>query len=222
MVSVRRRRPSPLHVGQTLRILPVPPQRVQGTLNFILPAACWMVPEPWQVGQVCARADRARAVAGVAGIEARDGQLLDGAANGIPKVDFDLIFEVAAGLMLRFFGSAAAAREKLAEEIAETRGAALRARAAAEIKAAKIKIDAFAVLLRSASRPAGRNVVAVKAVLVVHLTLLRIGEDVVGFLQLLEFFFGGFVAGIQVGMVFAREFAESSANVFRAGFLRDA
>src|SRR5580704_10823697 len=53
MVSVRRKRPSPLHVGQTLRIFPVPPQRVQGTLNFILPAACWMVPEPWHVGHVC-------------------------------------------------------------------------------------------------------------------------------------------------------------------------
>ena len=57
-------------------------------------------------------ADRARAVARFASIEARDGQFLDGAANGIPKVNFDLIFEVAAGLMLRFFAAAAAASEK--------------------------------------------------------------------------------------------------------------
>ena len=57
-------------------------------------------------------ADCARAVARFAGIEARDGQFLDGAAHGIPKVDFDLIFEVAAGFMLRFFGSRRGGLEK--------------------------------------------------------------------------------------------------------------
>src|SRR6202050_4953222 len=64
--------------------------------------------------------DCAGAVACVAGIKARDGQFFDGASNRVPEVDFDLIFEVAAGLVLRLFGCAAAAREKLAEEIAET------------------------------------------------------------------------------------------------------
>src|SRR5271154_4240211 len=40
--------------------------------------------------------DCASALAGVAGIEARDGQFLHGATNCVPEVDFDLIFEVAA------------------------------------------------------------------------------------------------------------------------------
>jgi hypothetical protein len=165
--------------------------------------------------------DCASALARLAGVEARDGQFFDGAADGVPKIDFDLIFEVAAGLMFGFFTATAATTEKLAEEIAETRAAALRARAAAKIKAAKIKIHAFAVLLVSAPGTAGRDVVAVKAVLVVHLAFFRVGENVVGFLQLLEFLFGGFVARIQVGMVLAREFAKSCADVLRAGFLRD-
>src|SRR6266478_9616094 len=53
IVSVRRTRPSPPQVLQGVRIFPVPPQRVQGTLKRILPAACWTVPLPWQTGQVC-------------------------------------------------------------------------------------------------------------------------------------------------------------------------
>src|SRR5580692_6561502 len=165
--------------------------------------------------------DGARAVARLAGVEARDGQFFDGAADGIPKVDFDLIFKVAAGLVFRFLAAAAPAAEKLAEEIAETRVAALCSRAAAKIKAVEIEIDTFAVLLPSSSRTAGRNVVAVEAVLVVHLTFFRVGEDVVGFLQLLEFFLAGFIARVEIGMVFAREFAESRANIFRVGLLRD-
>src|SRR5271169_4515427 len=165
--------------------------------------------------------DRARSVARVTSVESRDGQFLDGATNGIPKVDLDLIFEVAPGLMLRFFAAAAPTAKKLAEEVAETCIAALRARATAKIKAAKIEIDAFSVLLRRASGPAGRNIVAVKAVLIVHLPLFCVGENVVGFLQLLEFFFGGFITGIQVRMVLAREFAKSRANIFRVRLLRD-
>ena len=81
--------------------------------------------------------DRTRAVARIASIEARDIEFLDGAAHSIPKVDLDLIFEVAAGFVFRFFAAAAAAAKKLAEKIAETGVAALRARAPAEIKAAK-------------------------------------------------------------------------------------
>ena len=53
IVSVRRTRPSPPQVRQAVRSLPVPPQRLQGTLNRILPAACWIDPVPWHVGQVC-------------------------------------------------------------------------------------------------------------------------------------------------------------------------
>src|SRR5437588_4342112 len=93
----------------------------------------------------------------------------------------------------------APAAEKLAEEIAEARTATRRARAPAKIKSAKIKVDVLlpAVTARSTG-PARRKVVAVKAVLVVHLPLLGIGEDVVGFLHLLDFFFFRFVAGIHI------------------------
>src|SRR6266478_4527611 len=53
IVSVFRTRPSPPQVRQGVRIFPVPPHRVQGTLNRILPAACCIVPLPLQTGQVC-------------------------------------------------------------------------------------------------------------------------------------------------------------------------
>src|SRR5258707_10160282 len=51
--SIRRTRPSPLQVLQSVRSLPVPPHRVHGTLKRILPAACWIVPVPPHAAQVC-------------------------------------------------------------------------------------------------------------------------------------------------------------------------
>src|SRR2546430_14988244 len=87
-------------------------------------------------------------MAGLASFHARDLKFLYGAANGIPKVDLDLIFEIAAGLLLNFEVTAAtAAAEKLAEEIAEagttagTGTARCTRRAAPEIEPAKIKVD---------------------------------------------------------------------------------
>jgi len=65
-----------------------------------------------------------------------------------------------------------------------------------------------------------REVIAIKSVLVVHLALFGVRKYVIRFLQLLEFFFGRFVAGIQIGMVFARKLAKRSANVLAAGLLR--
>src|SRR5205823_2611502 len=63
----------------------------------------------------------------------------------------------------------------------------------------------------------GIDVVRIKAELVVNLALLRIAEDIVGFGDLLEFFFCGFVAGIDVRMIFARKFAESLADLLLRG-----
>ena len=60
----------------------------------------------------------------------------------------------------------------------------------------------------------------VESELVVHLTLLGVGKNFVGFLDLLKFFFGGFVAGIQVGMIFARQLAVGCADVLHRGFAR--
>src|SRR5207249_11595367 len=105
------------------------------------------------------------------------------------------------------------------EEVAEARSAAGCAGAAAKIKSIKIKVD---VLLPSVgARPAWsarRKVFAVETVLVVHLPLLGIGEDVVGFLQLLEFFFRRFVSRVQVRVIFPRQLAKCRANILGARF----
>src|SRR5260370_32115059 len=105
-------------------------------------------------------------------------------AHRIPKIDLDLVLQVAAGLVFRFHPRASAsAAEKLAKEIAEARSAARRARSAAKIKSFKIQVDVpLPAVPACSTRPARRKVIAVEAVLVVHLPLLGIGEDVVGFL----------------------------------------
>ncbi len=169
-------------------------------------------------------ADGASAAAGFASVHARNLHFLDGAAHGVPKIDFDLVFEIAPGFHFRFGRSAAAADiEELAEEIAEA-GAPARASSAAKIEAFEIEIDSRFARMRSGTSagPAGREIIGVKAVLVIHLALLGVGKNVVGFLKLLEFFLGGFVARIQIGVVLAREFAEGGANVLGSGFARDA
>src|SRR5882672_3558438 len=169
------------------------------------------------------RAHRSCSMTGLAGIQARDGEFLHRAAHGIPEIDLDLVFQVAARFVLRFHrGTSAAATEKLAEEITEACSAARCSRPAAEIESTEVKINIwrFAVPSLTSSGSAGRNVVAVKAVLVVDLPLLRIGEHVVGFLQLLEFFFRGLVAGIQVRVILPRQLAKRRANILRRRFAR--
>src|SRR5271169_5309755 len=105
--------------------------------------------------------------------------------------------------MLRFRRHATAPpAEKLAEQIAEACAAAL---LPAKIEPAKIEIDVFPASFRPRAIIAGRNIVAVEAILVVHLPFLCIRQNVVGFLYLFEFFFRGLVAGIEVGMVLPRQ-----------------
>jgi hypothetical protein len=150
---------------------------------------------------------RAGAVAFRAAIEARDRDFFYRAADGIPESDFNAIFEVAARLADRPTGfRATTAAEKLAEEIAETCAAR-----AAKIESAEIELR-VGIGPRSAcwSWPA----LGIKAILVVHLAFLGVGKNVVGLLHLLELFFRRLVAGIQVGMIFPREF-----SVRRADFL---
>ena len=50
----------------------------------------------------------------------------------------------------------------------------------------------------------GVDVVGIKTELVVNLALFGVAQDLVGFRQGLELLLGSFVAGIDVGMVFAR------------------
>src|SRR5882672_4757260 len=51
------------------------------------------------------------------------------------------------------------------------------------------------------------NGTPVLAVLIIEFAILGFGKYVIGFLQLLELFFRSLVAGVQVGMKLAREFA---------------
>ena len=67
---------------------------------------------------------------------------------------------------------------------------------------------------------AGEAVLGVEAELVVHLPLLGVAEDVVGFLNVLEALLGGFVAGVEVGMVLARQLAVGLADIVRGGLAR--
>ena len=50
--------------------------------------------------------------------------------------------------------------------------------------------------------------------------VLRIAQDIVGFLDVFEAVFGGFIAGVEIGMIFARELPVGLADiVFRGGAL---
>ncbi len=167
------------------------------------------------------RADRSGAVADFAAFHAGDLYFLDAAAHCVPEIYIEFIFERTAGLRFFFNACAGAAAKKIAEEVAETGSATGCSAAAAEIESAEIKIDVVVGTSCSGSVVTSRNIFAVEAILIVHLALLRVGENVVGFLKLLEFFLGGFVAGIQIGMVFACEFAESGANIFRRSLAAD-
>src|SRR5262249_23823695 len=68
----------------------------------------------------------------------------------------------------------------------------------------------------------GIDVVGVETNLIVDLALLGIAENVIGLGDLLESLFCFLVAGIDVGMILARKFAESFANLVRRGVLLDA
>jgi hypothetical protein len=77
-------------------------------------------------------------MAGFARIEPRDLHLLDRAVHRIPKINLDLVLQVAADFLLRLDGRTAstAAAKKLAEEVAEAAGAGAFASRAAKVTAA--------------------------------------------------------------------------------------
>src|SRR5882672_1942917 len=87
-------------------------------------------------------AHRTRSMTCLARVEPGDRKLFHRAAHGIPEVDLDLVFQVAARFVLRFHpGASAAAAEKLAEEITEACSAARCSRPAAEIESTEVKIN---------------------------------------------------------------------------------
>ncbi len=62
----------------------------------------------------------------------------------------------------------------------------------------------------------------VRSQLVVFPALVGVADHLVGFVDFLEFRLGGLVAGIHVGMVFARELPEGLLDLFFGGGLGDA
>jgi len=115
------------------------------------------------------------------------------------------------------------APEKRLEEIAETRPAEFELDAAA--LARRIALEAAAWLrppTRLRLEPAAARLIPIRPELVVFLSFLRIPENFVGFVELLEFFFRRRLVLVDVGMVFAREFAERFANLVVARRFRNA
>ena len=60
----------------------------------------------------------------------------------------------------------------------------------------------------------GFRVLPVLTVLVVFLSFLRVAQHLVGFVDLLEFFMGFLVIGIEIGVVFSSQFAVGGAYLF--------
>src|SRR5690348_10415198 len=140
----------------------------------------------------------------VASLQPRDGDFFHRAAHRFAERNINLIFQIAARLFFVSLRRVRAAKY-LAEKILEARSAR-----SAEVEAAKIELH---ILRRSArARSASTGIPALKirpgkAELVVHLAFFRVRKVFVRFLYLLEFFFCGFVPGIQVGMILSRGFA---------------
>src|SRR5690242_2647933 len=105
----------------------------------------------------------------LASVQSRDRELLHGATHGIPEIDFNLVFQIAARLVFRFRGGATTPAKELAEKVAKARSTASRARSAAEIKSPKINIHTGIALACGSGIAARWQIFAIEAVLVVHL-----------------------------------------------------
>ena len=190
--------------------------------------------------------DVALAVTIAADFQPRDVELQLRAFDGLPEADVHLVFKIGAGLrMLRGLDATAASKD-VGEDVAKSAACARAAsgrtcafREVVEVEAAEIEGNFLGVGARAACVLCGTtksacaktasagigfgcggiDVVGVEAELIVDLALLGIAEDVVGLGDGLEFLFGRLVAGIHVGMIFARKFAEGLADVLRRGRL---
>src|SRR5665213_7784 len=149
-----------------------------------------------------------------------------GTARRFLQRDHDVAFDVRAafGKILRRKisapGEIAAVRaahpraEQLLEKIAEAGAAEMKFLAAGRASAAKrLAVAEAAMAGRGTELRAG---FPVRAQLVVFPALVRVGEDFVGLVDLLEFFLGLFFVLRHVGMKFARELAEGFFYIIRA------
>jgi hypothetical protein len=139
------------------------------------------------------------------------------AFDGLPEIDIEGVLEVRAALRrLRLLGATRTA-EELPEQVAEPESVRVGLRAGsacrpgstsifAEIEPAKPHVRTTTGERVAFSAVAGHCLVRVKSVLVVHLALLRVTKNLIGFQDVLEALFGGFVTRIQIWMVLTRQF----------------
>ena len=162
----------------------------------------------------------AGAVAGGALFVARD---LDGvlrALDRLPESNVQAIFQISP--FFRLFlstGGRFPAPKKLAEDITKTTACvACTGRVTAgsgfglgvlqdirKIETAEIHVG-VATAPRARTAPGGETAIGVKPYLVVHAALLRVIQNVIGFLHVLKAIFGRLIARIQIRVVLAREF----------------
>src|SRR5207302_633941 len=143
------------------------------------------------------------------------------------ECDHNVRFDIASAFCCRLTptesaksGPAASATEKCLEEIAEPGPAKLELNPAVVAGA----IESSSRLLRS---PSGRRLkspglVPIRAELIVLLTLVRIAQHLVRFVDLLKLFLGGLFILRHIGMIFSRQFAKGGSNFILARRLRNA
>src|SRR5262249_39730369 len=128
------------------------------------------------------------------------------ALNRLPEIDIQRVFQVRAlfgglGFRLR------AAAEELREDVAETAAGLVFGPATAllteefgEVEAAEVHIGFRTGTAGTGAGTRARITVRrVESELIVHLPLLGVAQNVVGFLYLAETFFSRFVARVQIG-----------------------
>jgi len=101
------------------------------------------------------RPHRARSVAGLAGIEPRDLNFLYSAANRVPKINLDAVFEVRTFFRFVAHTRAAAPAEERTEQVAKTPAAYAATAAAAEVEAFEIEVYVAAGTIGAATVSAG-------------------------------------------------------------------
>src|SRR5579871_1183969 len=154
-----------------------------------------------------------------------------GASNGLPEIDIERVLEIGAffGMLFAFL---AAPAEQIGEDVGEPAASAaggaaglapacagLRGEKVREIKSAEVHVvRGLPAALRAGS---GETVLGVEAHLVVHLAFLGIAQNVVSFLDVFEALLSGFVVGIEIGVVFARQFPVRLFDVFVGGVFPD-
>src|SRR6202030_185537 len=111
--------------------------------------------------------------------------------------------------------------KKLFEKITEAGSAEFELDAAVT---GSVAAESSARLLRTPSRwrLESTRLIPISTELVVFFPLLRIAQDFVGFIQLLEFFFRGRLVFVDVGMVLARQLAKRLLDIVVTGGLGNA